>query len=314
MPAPLLSTMDHCPLPASRGMLRFKAPLKNAHFASRAGAVMDGSGLEASFGAGCPDRFAARTNLAWHRALSSILNRARLSQSLLDLARSFKTLLSRIVSAVSHLQDGADPSRRDPAILKPRKMRRYQVSTRKIVRRYGTVKPPTNHHLEALDPPSSQARRGLLVWRRERRQCASRARPSPSPRTLRFEAGARGTRRGAGVTCRAQPSQCGGQPACRELRLVLLVRLLSPQSLFPLVLARRVFDAVWVRRGPRPCGRSSSDRIDNEAKDDGSGKGICGFHKAVWGWRMRRSQSGTRVRDMPEQGSGEIEHGQPDSM
>jgi len=53
---PIISTMDHCLLPALRRMLRLEPPRKNALFAGRAGAVMEGSGLEASFALGIDKR------------------------------------------------------------------------------------------------------------------------------------------------------------------------------------------------------------------------------------------------------------------
>lgn len=121
-------------MPAPRGLLRFNASQESAHFAGRAGAVMDGSGLEASFGAGHRRiGFATKTNLARCRAL-----RPFLSFSPGSLARAY------------------DSSRKNQ-LSSTRATRRSQVSARNKIRQSATVVPPTNHHLEALDPRLSGA-------------------------------------------------------------------------------------------------------------------------------------------------------------
>jgi hypothetical protein len=55
--------MDHCLLQVPRALLRLRTPRKHAHFAGRAGAVMDGGGLIGCLDAGhCQVGFAVTTN------------------------------------------------------------------------------------------------------------------------------------------------------------------------------------------------------------------------------------------------------------
>jgi hypothetical protein len=272
--------MDHCLLPAPRGLLRFYTPQKNAHFAGRAGAVMDGSGLEASFGAGHRRiGFAAKTNLSRCRALGPFLS------------------FSPRPLAQAH-----DSSRKNQ-ISNARKMRRSQVSARNEIRRSATVVPPTNHHLEALGPPASRAHRGLLVCWREKWRHGSRAHPSLERGTsrIRVRAGQQ-AEASAGKLSKAEPSHlCGrASPICREPLLVLLLRLLL------LVLLQEVFRTFTTRGAQEPRGSHSSNRIVTQAIDNGSGKAVDEPLQGMWA--MRGKQSRTRRRNSPESDAGRTEH------
>jgi hypothetical protein len=69
--------MDHCLLQVPRALLRLRTPQKNAHFAGRAGAVMDGGGLTGCLDAGQWRVEFATTNPCRNRescALSPFLN------------------------------------------------------------------------------------------------------------------------------------------------------------------------------------------------------------------------------------------------
>jgi hypothetical protein len=223
---PISSTMDHCLLPAPRGLLGFYTPQKNSHFAGRAGAVMDGSGLEASFGAVHRQiGFAAKTNQSRCRAL-----RPFLSFSPRPLARAYDSSCKNQLSST-------------------RTTRRSQVSARNKIRQSATVVPPTNHHLEALGPPNSRAHRGLLVCWREIWRHGSRAHLSLERGTSRIRA--RATLRAeasAGKLSQAEPSHlCGrASPICREPLLVLLLRLLL------LVLRQELFRTFTTRGAQEP--------------------------------------------------------------
>jgi hypothetical protein len=218
--------MDHCLLPAPRGLLRFNASRESAHFAGRAGAVMDGSGLEASFGAGHRRiGFATKTNLARCRAL-----RPFLSFSPGSLARAY------------------DSSRKNQ-LSSTRATRRSQVSARNKIRQSATVVPPTNHHLEAPGPPASRTRRGLSVCWREIWRHGSRAHFSLARGTSRIRVRAgRQTTASAGKLSKAEPSHLCGRvsPICREPLLVLLLRLLL------LVLRQEVFRTFTTRGAQEP--------------------------------------------------------------
>jgi hypothetical protein len=310
--------MDDCLLQALRGLLRLEAHLENAHFAGRAGAVMDGGGLKASFGAGCCRvGFAAATTLLGQSALAPFLKSPLLCR------RIFSPRAERL--AIRELQRDAtrrlrhevrDGSR--PALLKQngnrfsqrnlfttRNGRRHQVSAPSLVRRSGTVT-PTNHHLEALGPPASRAARGFLVCRREPWQRGSRAHPVCPPRIAR--GGTRQTGCGAGRISDGQPSPlCGGGSfVCRPPLLVLLLRLL------PALLLRRSFERLWAHGVPRPRGSQSSDRVDLKSIDDESGEGPDDPLHVVWA--MPGKQSSTRRRNAPGSDAGRSEQRQFSSV
>jgi hypothetical protein len=271
--------MDHCLLPAARGLLRFNAPQKNAHFAGRAGAVMDGSGLEASFGAGRRQiGFAAKTNQSRCRAL-----RPFLSFSPRPLARAYDSSCKNQLSST-------------------RTTRRSRVSARNKIRQSATVVPPTNHHLEALGTPASRAHRGLSVCWREKWRHGSRAHFSLERGTSRIRV--RATLRAeasAGKLSKAEPSHlCGrASPICREPLLVLLLRLLL------LVLRQDVF-RTFTTRGAQQPPLYSLDRIDTQAIDNGSGKAVDEPLEGMWA--MRGTQSRTRRRNVPESDAGRTKH------
>jgi len=283
MPAPpITSTMDHCLLPAPRGLLRFYTPQKNAHFAGRAGAVMDGSGLEASFGAGHRQiGFDAKTNLLRCRAL-----RPFLSFSPGFLARAYDSGFKNQLSST-------------------RTTRRSQVSARNKIRQSATVVPPTNHHLEALGSPASRAHRGLLVCWREKWRHGSRAHPSLERGTSRIRARARlRAEASAGKLSKAEPSHLCGRdsPVWREPLLVLLLRLLL------LVPRPEVMRTLTTRGAQEPRGSHSSNRIVTQAIDKGSGKAVDEPLQGMWA--MRGKQSRTRRQNAPESDAGRTEHRQ----
>jgi hypothetical protein len=265
--------MDHCLLPAPRGLLRFNTPQKNAHFAGRAGAVMDGSGLEASFGAGRRQiGFAAKTNLSRCRAL-----RPFLSLSPRPLARAPDSSCKNQISNA-------------------RKARRSPVSARDEIRQSATVVPPTNHHLEALGPPASRAHRGLLVCWREKWRHGSRAHPSLERGTSRMRARARlRAEASAGKLSKAEPSHLCGRdsPVWREPLLVLLL----------LVLRSEVMRTLTTRGADEPRGLHSSNRIATQAIDKGSGKAIDEPLQGMWA--LRGKQSRTRRRNSPDRTQAE---------
>jgi hypothetical protein len=231
--------MDHCLLPAPRGLLPFYTPQKNSHFAGRAGAVMDGSGLEASFGAGHRRiGFAAKTNRFRCRALRPFLNFSP--------------------HPVTRVRD----SRYKIQTFRTRLTRRSQVSARNHVRQSATVGPPTNHHLEALGLPASRAHRGLLVCWREKWRHGSRAHPHLERRTSQIRAPAgRQAEASAVKASKAEPSHLCGRvsPICREPLLVLLLRRLLP-ALLP-----KLFRTFTTRGAQEPGESHSSGPIDNRA-------------------------------------------------
>ena len=328
---PIISTMDHCPLPASRGTLRFNTPQKIAHnqrtahcqivasWAGRAGAVMDGSGLEASFGAGHRRiGFAASTNPFRSCALRPLLNSRLFSHcfhsswpqpSAIWSTRTSTSLPSDSQVCLCVRLGRGEPAR-DAALRTPpfhtRTPRRYQVSAHDDVRPSGSVAPPTNHHLGALGPPSSQADRGLLVCRREKWRHASRAHPSLACGMPRARSGAaRRTGGGAGAISQAQPSfLCGGGSlVCRGPRSVLLLRL--SLSLLPrLLLAPRRIGF----RSPASARRLAVLRIAfvgpqrKRGNDDANREG--GFKPLAVPWAMRGKQSRTRGRNAPASEAG----------
>jgi hypothetical protein len=269
--------MDHCLLPAPRGLLRFNTPQKNAHFAGRAGAVMDGSGLEASFGAGRRQiGFAAKTILSRCRALRPFLS---VSPRPLERARD-----SSCKNQISNA----------------RKARRSPVSARDEIRQSATVVPPTNHHLEALGPPASRAHRGLLVCWREKWRHGSRAHPSLERGTSRMRARARlRAEASAGKLSKAEPSHLCGRdsPVWREPLLVLLLGLLL------LVLRSEVMRTFTTRGADEPRGSHSSNRIATQAIDKGSGKAIDEPLQGMWA--LRGKQSRTRRRNAPDRTQAE---------
>jgi len=274
--------MDHCLLPVLRGLLRFYTPQKNSHFAGRAGAVMDGSGLEASFGAGHRRiGFAATTNLFRCCALRPFLSFAPHS-------------LARVRDSRYKIQP-----------FRTRLTRRSQVSARNHVGQSATVAPPTNHHLEALGTPASRAHRGLSVCWRERWQHGSRAHPSLERSTSRIRA--RATLRAeasAGKLSKAEPSHlCGrASPICREPLLVLLLRRLL------LALLPKLCRTFMSRGAQEPRDSHSSNRIDNRAIDDKSCDEVYEPFRDMWA--MRGRQSNTRRRNVPESDAGRTEHRQ----
>jgi hypothetical protein len=315
---PIISTMDDCLLQALRGLLRLEAHLENAHFAGRAGAVMEGGGLKASFGAGCSRvGFAAATTPLGQSALASFL------KSLLFRPRVFLLRAERL--AIRELQRRATRRLRRAVrrgsrhilleqarnwlsqrnSFTTRKGRRYQVSAPSLVRRSGTAT-PTNHHLEALGPPISRAARGFLVCRREPWRRGSRARPVCPPRIARGVT--RQTGCGAGTISDAQPSPlCGGGSfVCRQPLLVLLLCLL------PAPLLRRSFERLWAHGVPRPRGQQSSDRVDLKSIDDESGEGPHDPLDVVWA--MPGKQRRTGRRNAPGSDAGRSEQRQFSSV
>jgi hypothetical protein len=310
--------MDDCLLQALRGLLRLEAHLENAHFAGRAGAVMDGGGLKASFGAGCCRvGFAAATTPLGQSAPAPFLKSSLFRPCVFSLRGERLAIRVLQGGATRRLRRAVRRGSR-PAIpeqdgnwfsqgnfLTTRKRRRHQVSAPSLVRRSGTVT-PTNHHLEALGPPASRAARGFLVCRREPWQRGSRAHPVCPPRIARGST--QQTECGAGTISDGQPSPLcgGGRFVCRPPLLVLLLRLL------PAPLLRRSFERLWAHGVPRPRGSQSSDGVDLKSIDDESGEGPDDPLNVVWA--MPGKQSRTSRRNVPGSDAGRSEQRQFSSV
>ncbi len=321
--------MDHCLLQAPRALLRLKTPRKYAHFAGRAGAVMDGGGPKACFDAGlCQVGFAVATNPCRSSescAPPSLLNSPRLplriecgnSRSLsppcLPFAEDAALTPQFERAADTRLQpsgcprgdiDSTDQERSSTYSFEGECFRaqivyRYQVS---MCDHDGlltkTIAPPTNHHLGALDPLSLQREtgRGLSVCRRENWRHGSRARPSPPHRASPNIGERERPTRHAGMISRAQPSHLcgGGRPTCRPLFSVLLLLLTR--------VWRRSLEEFQTDRSARPRGSRLSPRRKNAAIPDKRGTPLevaC---------VPRRKPSRIKQRSVPETDSGGTKH------
>ncbi len=225
MSAPIIPTMDHCLLQVPRALLRLRTPRKYAHFAGKAGAVMDGGGLNGCLDAGhCQVGFAVTTNPC---RCSESCPRSPLSNLCLCTPRSdsddspslfpssspraaetpslVRTIDRPVSAAGPHVERNAtdfdcrsnfnwESTESSSArsirgeSFRTRVAQRHQVSVRDDDRRLTeTISPPTNPHLGALGLALRGTGRGLLVCRREFWRHGSRARAkSAAPRVSDF--------------------------------------------------------------------------------------------------------------------------------
>jgi hypothetical protein len=328
--------MDHCLLQVPRALLRLRSPQKNAHFAGRAGAVMDGGGLKGCLDAGQWRVEFATTNPCRSRgscARSPFLNlrlfapRSHSDESP-SLCRpcsaraveipSLVPTIDQPVSAAgrrfagsatdfdcldcsSDFNFGSTESSSEHSIrgegFRVCLAQRHQLSMRDDDRQLAkTIAPPTNPHLGALGPSLCGTGRGSLVCRREYWRHGSRARPILLHRASPNFGDRERRTRRAGTISRAQPSHLCGGGRPTCRPLFSVLLLLLP------LVWRRSLEGPEADRVSRPRRSHLSPRRKNAAISDKRGMPLevaC---------VPRRKPSRIKRRSVPEMDSGGTEH------